>query len=620
VSESDSRNYWQRLSAGRVSRRRALGSGAAGLGALALAACGGSNNNKSNSNNASNSATQAATQAASAAATSAAAGSATKAAASGASPAAGGSPAAGAAGAKPTIVPAGNFKTGGTIQSVIVGTANLDPVANTTYRSQELAGHHYSRLFRFASGTDSAVSLSRTPVGDLVTGYEITPDALTYTMKLRPDAIFHPPLSRPLTSADVLASYKYFTTNPQNTNSGVYSAIVDSLTAPDANTIVFKLKAPYAPFLNRLANTQYLWMMSEDAAGGKIDPAQQAIGTGPWIYVSTTPTAFTWKKNPNYFIKGLPYADGSVFNVIPDTSTQEAQFAAGAIDWLSVPPPDVPNVLKQTPKATSLKYAPAGLAFLFFSNVMDPNSPFHDPRMRQAASLALDRDGLIKGIYSSQGVYCNLVPPGLGKWWLDPQGKDIGDAAQWFKFDPQKAKQLLTAAGHADTELKYIYPNNAYGDLYNSHADAMRGMLSDAGFKLSVVTVDYLKDYINNGQGIFNKGAPANSIVFALQSAFSDPDDYLAGMLTKSGNRDHDQLDDPDIAAAVKKQQVELDENKRLPLVYDVQRMQDNAMWYVPTVYTLVIDVVQPYVQNFFPVDDYNFPTEQLAYMSVNNK
>jgi hypothetical protein len=48
--------------------------------------------------------------------------------------------------------------------------------------------------------------------------------------------------------------------------------------------------------------------------------------------------------------------------------------------------------------------------------------------------------------------------------------------------------------------------------------------------------------------------------------------------------------------------------------------MQDNAMWYVPTVYTLVIDVVQPYVQNFFPVDDYNFPTEQLAYMSVNNK
>jgi peptide/nickel transport system substrate-binding protein len=617
VSESDSNNYWQRLSAGRVSRRRALGSGAAGLGALALAACGGSNNNKSNSSN--SAATQAATQAASAAATSAATAAATKAATTGAAPLAG-SPTPAAAAAKPTLMPAGNLKTGGTIQAVEVGTANLDPVANTTYRSQHLASFHYSRLFRFASGPDPATNLARTPVGDLVTGYEVTSDGLQFTMKLRQDATFHPPLSRPLTSDDVLASWKYFTTNPQNTNSGIYAPIVDSLTAPDANTLIFKLKQPYAPFVNKLANTQYLWIMSADAVNGKIDPAQQAIGTGPWIYVSTTPTAFTWKKNPNYFIKGLPYADGTVLNVIPDTSTQEAQFAAGAIDTLGVPPPDVPNVKKQSPKATSIEYAPAGMAFFFFSNVMDPNSPFKDPRMRQAAAVAIDRDGLIKNIYSGEGVYCDLVPPGLGKWYLDPQGKDIGDAAQWFKYNPQQAKQLITAAGHADTELKYYYPNNAYGDLYNSHADAMRGMLSDAGFKLSVVTVDYLKDYINNGQGIFNKGAPPNSIVFALQSAFSDPDDYLSGMLTKGGNRDHDQLDDPDIAAAVKKQQVELDENKRLPLVYDVQRMAANLAYYPQTVYTKVIIINQAWVQNYFVSDDYNLGAQQFAYMSVNNK
>src|SRR5581483_5124876 len=137
-----------------------------------------------------------------------------------------------------------------------------------------------------------------------------------------------------------------------------------------------------------------------------------------------------------------------------------------------------------------------------------------------------------------------------------------------WKYNVQQAKQLLSAAGYNGAEIKYIYPNNAYGDQYNQQADQIRGMLSDAGFKLSVVTVDYLKDYINNGQGIFNKGAPANSMVFALQSAFSDPDDYLSGMLTKAGNRDHDQLDDPDLLASVKKQQIELDENKRLQLVY----------------------------------------------------
>jgi peptide/nickel transport system substrate-binding protein len=528
-----------------------------------------------------------------------------------------------AAGAQPTLVPAGNFKTGGTIQAFITGTGNLDPVANTSYRSQWYAGFHYSRLFRFASSAEPSVALSRQPVGDLVTGYEVTPDSLTYTMHLRKDATFHPPLSRPLTSDDVMASWKYFTTNPQNTNSGVYSPIVDTITAPDANTIQFKLKTPYAPFINKLANTQYLWILSADAVNGKIDPSQQAIGTGPWIYASGTPTAVTWKKNPNYFIKGIPYADGAVLNVIPDTSTLEAQFQAGQIDVLnagSPPPSDVPSLQKAVPKAKTIEYTPAGLNFLFFSNVTDPNSPFKDPRMRQAASLALDRKGLIDLEYSGHGAWDNIVPPGLGKWWLDPNGPNIGDSGKYFKQDKQAAKQLIQAAGHANTQLKYLYPNNAYGDLFNSQADAIRGMLTDAGFQLTVVTVDYLKDYINNGQGIFNKGAPPNTIVCALQSAFSDPDDYLTGMLTKNGNRNHDLLDDADLAAAVQKQQQEMDENKRLQLVYQVEQMHANLMYYPPVVYTNYINMIQPWVQNYFVCDDYNLATEEFAYMSVNNK
>jgi peptide/nickel transport system substrate-binding protein len=621
MADLDGKSYWGSLQARRINRRRTLAGGATFLTggiALGLVGCSSSNNNsKSNANN--SAATQAATQASGGSPTSAA----TRA-AGGASPVAGGSPAAGGgATAAATLVPAGNFKTGGTIQAFITGAGNLDPVANTSYRSQWYAGFHYSRLFRFASAADPKLALSRQPVGDLVTGYEVTPDALTYTMKIRKDAIFHPPLSRPLTSADIMASWKYFTTNPQNTNSSVYTPIVDSLTAPDDNTIVFKLKQPYAPFINKLGNTQYLWIMSADAVGGKIDPSQQAIGTGPWIYANGTPTAVTWKKNPNYFIKGIPYADGAVLNIIPDTSTLEAQFQAGAIDVLnagSPPPTDVDAIKKAVPKATTIEYTPAGLNFLFFSNVTDPNSPFKDPRMRQAASLALDRKAIIDGVYGGHGAWDNIVPPGLGKWWLDPNGPNAGDSAKFYKHDIAQAKQLIQAAGHSDTEIKYVYPNNAYGDLFNQAADTIRGMLTDAGFKLSVVTVDYLKDYINNGQGIFNKGAPPNSIVCALQSAFTDPDDYLSGMLTKNGNRNHDLLDDPDLLAAVTKQQQELDENKRVQLVYQVQQMQAALMYYPPIVYTNYINMIQPWVQNYLVCDDYNLATEEFAYMSVNNK
>ncbi len=604
-------NYWRRLARGRVSRRRLVQGGAAvaGFAALGLAGCSSSNNNKGGA-------------ATAPPATSAGTAAPATRAATGASPAAAGTAVAGGTPAAAAIATAQpNLKTGGTVQGVIVGTANLDPVANSTYRSQWLAGFHYGRLFRFAADANPQTTLNRTPVPDLVAGYEVTPDGMTYTMKLRQGVNFHPPLSRPLTAADVAASYQYFTTNAKNVNNGVYAPIVDSLTTPDDSTLVWKLKLPYAPFLNKLANPQYLWILSKDAAtDGKIDPSQQAIGTGPWIFVSSTPTAFTWKKNPDYMLKGLPYADQAILNIIADTSTQEAQFQAGRLDILSVQPADVDAMKKAVPKAQVQEYTPDGMSLFFFSNVSDPNSPFKDARLRQAASVAVDRQSLIDAIYSGRAVWDNLINPGLGKWYLDPQGKDAGDSAKWFKHDPQQAKQLLAAAGHSDTEFKYIYPNNAYGDLYNATADAIRGMLSDAGFKLQVVTVDYLKDWIEPTHGYAFHGLPPNSIGYALQTPFTDPDDFLTGMLTKDGNRNAEFVDDADLTALVKKQQVELDENKRLQEVYDVQRAHAEKMYYPPIIYTKAYSFEQPWVQSFFVADDYNFGTEQFAYCSVNNR
>ncbi|HET9321353.1 MAG TPA: ABC transporter substrate-binding protein, partial [Bryobacteraceae bacterium] len=158
--------------------------------------------------------------------------------------------------------PSANLKTGGTIQLYFSGPIGLDPYENSSFRAQDLAGMSYSRLFKFNAGPDAKVTLSREPVPDLVSSYEITPDGLTYTMKLRPDAKFHAPLSRPLTSADVISSFQRFTTDAKNPNGAVFKPFVDSVTAPDSQSVVFKLKAPYSPFLNVLANPQYFWIMS----------------------------------------------------------------------------------------------------------------------------------------------------------------------------------------------------------------------------------------------------------------------------------------------------------------------------------------------------------------------
>ncbi len=606
-------SFWRQVATGRISRRRALHAGAAASGfiALGLAGCGGSNNNKSAGSNSN----------------AAAAPSAPGAAPTGTRAATGGSPTAaaatGTAGAStaPLTVPTAQsgVKTGGTIQGITIGTHPLDPVSNTTYRAQWAAGFHYARLFRFAAAPDPKVTLSRTPVPDLVEKYEITSDGLQFTMHLRQGVMYHPPLNRPLTTADVLASYDYFRTNSKNTNAHVYDPIVDSLTAPDDNTLVWKLKAPYAPFINKLANTQYLWILSKEGIDGKIDMSQQAVGVGPWILQESTPTTISWKRNPNYWNKGLPYLDGAVLNIIPDTSTQNAQFSAGKIDAFAPAASDVDDLKKSNPKASVAEYVPLGTAFLFFYNVTAADSVFKDPRVRQAASMAIDRQGIIDAIYSGRGVWTNIVPPGLGKWSLDPQSKDQGDSAKWFKHDPQAAKQMLTAAGAIGTEFKFYYPNTAYGDTFNAYAEAARGMLADAGFKIQSVPVDYLKDWIETTHGLWSTGnLPKDSIGHGLQTPFTDPDDWLTGMLTKNGNRNHSKVDDPDLAAIIQKQQVELDPDKRLQLVYDAQRAADDKMYIVPLHYTKVYLFTQEWVKNYNQVDDYDFGTESWAYVSLN--
>jgi ABC-type transport system substrate-binding protein len=177
----------------------------------------------------------------------------------------------------------------------------------------------------------------------------------------------------------------------------------------------------------------------------------------------------------------------------------------------------------------------------------------------------------------------------------------------------------LSAAGYSGQTIKYIYPNDAYGDLYNQAADAARGMLADAGFKLEVQTVSYLKDYIGP-TGIQNAGAPPASVVYSLQTPYTEPDDYFSQMLVKGSVKNSDRVDDPALEALIRQQQGELDEDKRLQIVYQIQRMHAEQMYYPPMVNGSTFIFTREWAQNYFVADDYASGTESLAYLSVNNK
>jgi ABC-type transport system substrate-binding protein len=289
-----------------------------------------------------------------------------------------------------------------------------------------------------------------------------------------------------------------------------------------------------------------------------------------------------------------------------------------------VPITDVEVIQKAAPRASLIEYPANGLSFLWFTPLQDPNNPFADPRMRQAASVAVDRQALIDTLYHGRGVWGNIVPPGLGKWFLDPRSKEHGDSAKWFKQDLKAAKQLIAAAGHTNTEFKFLYAKNLFGDVFEATAQTIGRMLAAAGFKITVVGVDYLSTFFYPQGGAVThmvfKGAPPNSIVYDLQSPFTDPDGYLVGMLAAAGIRNVDDVSDPELTVLLRKQEIELDENKRLQLVYDVQRAHAEQMYYPPIITAKAYSFTQPWVQNYFLADDFNVGTESMAYMSVNNR
>src|SRR5262249_40469034 len=176
---------------------------------------------------------------------------------------------------------------------------------------------------------------------------------MTYTFKLQPNAKFHnkaPVNGRVADSGDVKASFDRFVSAPKNTNKAAFGSdtrkIVSSVETPDDKTVVVKLAQPYAPILNIFANPQYLWIMPKETDHG-FDPDKEQIGTGPFILGAIQPDVdVQLRKNPDYFVQGKPYIDGSRIVAIPDVAQQIAQFQAGKLDWAGIPSANKADVEK----------------------------------------------------------------------------------------------------------------------------------------------------------------------------------------------------------------------------------------------------------------------------------
>jgi len=582
----------------RLTRRAFLTTAGASAAAAILAACGGGSAATDTPKPAA--ATTAPVSAASAAAPTTAVKAAT--AATGSSPAAAAaSPsAASSSAAAPTAAAAVNAKPGGTLViSWWTGDPpDLDPFLNVTFRAQEFAGFFYSRLLKYDSGPGVGPN-SFKPVPDLAEKYDVSSDGLTYTFTIRANAKWQnkPPMSgRAVTADDVIYSFNRFKTVSPNKN---YFDIVKDVKATDPRTVVFTLNSVFAPFENAVA-APVLFIMPKEVIEADGDARKRVIGSGPWIFDKFDKgVQVVAKKNPDYYFTGTPYVDELDLLIIPTAATQVANLRAKQIDIISPSQSDRNAIAKSNPEIQLTDF-PQNLLYFMYWRVDAP--PFNDVRVRQAVSLALDRDELITVLDEGKGYINNAIPAGLESWWLDPRGADMGPSGQYFKRDVDAAKKLLTAANFpVGQKIPFISIQNAYGDTFNASIELVIKQMKDVGIQLDFQPQDYAAYIQSTFLGKFTPGA----MVWGLETPFQEPHDYLFNMYHPKGVRNHAGVADPKLTDMVEKQSVTLDKSMRKQIINDIQRYTGEQQYYVigPVGPTSV--AAQPWVKNVNYTTDY---------------
>lgn len=301
--------------------------------------------------------------------------------------------------------------------------------------------------------------------------YEISPDGLTYTFKLRSGVKFHN--GQAVTSADVKFSYERLagigTGKPLSTAFGS----VQSIEAPDPSTVVIKLKENNSSFLTALT--------AAIIPNGYENSNKQPVGTGPFKFKEYLPgQRLVVEKFADYYVKGVPSLDQVEFRIVTDPEAALLALKSGEVD---IYPRIGTEKLEELDDAAYTKLsAPQNLVQLMTFNIA--RKPFDDIRVRQAINYAVDKDEIIQGVALGKGTKLGSnISPVLAKYY-QPGLEDT------YPTDIDKAKSLLAEAGYKDGfETTLSVPSN-----YQFHVDTAQVIaqqLEKIGIKVKIETVEW---------------------------------------------------------------------------------------------------------------------------------
>jgi peptide/nickel transport system substrate-binding protein len=428
---------------------------------------------------------------------------------------------------------------------------NLDPRIGTDAYSAHLDG----LIFSSVVAHDAHMNI----VPDLAEWWE-TPNALTYVFHLRSGVKFHD--GRALSSVDVKFTFDSILTGAVKTAKRGAFRMVASVEAPDAATLVFHLREPYASFL---------WNLTRPGVGivplgSGPDAAQHPNGTGPFRFASMrTDEEIVLERNPEYF--GATGTTGSIerirFRIVPDAIVRALELRKGSADAeINSLTPDMVATLGKEPGIQAEDQPGTPLAYVAF-NFDDPVLAHRE--VRQALAYATDRATIIRYLLRGQArAASSLLPP--NHWAFEP-------SVRQYDFDPARAEQLLDAAGYrpgADGVRIRLTLKTSTDESTRLYAAVLADQWKRVGVALELKSLEFATFYSDITRGSFQlytqRWVGGNNDPDMFEYVFSSKKFPPDG--ANRGHYRNAQLD-----ALLDRARVEMDREKRKAILSEVQKI-----------------------------------------------
>ncbi len=462
-------------------------------------------------------------------------------------------------------------KAGGTLVSAQTTEATgLDPQLVPALSRSRRSPMLYSQLIRFDADMN--------PTPELAESWQISPDGLTWTFKLRQGVKFHD--GQEMTSADVKFTFdRLFESSPGKSD----FIAVDKVEPAGRHGIKFITKEPFAGLLAALGGF-WGFIISEAGIKKHGDLNKAAIGTGPFMFVDwKVEQQLVLKKNPSYFKKGQPYVDELVLRVIPDESNIVAALRTGQIHHAFIEDNKNFNLLKEEKILAGYRSSRLGYDFL---NINASRGPLKDVRVRQAISWAVDRSQILRVAASGFG---RLTAPATApmKQWQLPEDQWM----RYYKPDVDKAKKLMADAGVASGFTVKLLVIPTFPTMV-SGAPVVAAQLKRIGINAEIENVEY---------AIWIKRWLARDFDMTMNTTpgYADPDTAFFRALHSTKGQNWNSWSVPDLDAALEQGRRTMEQKKRKE-IYD--RVQILILENVPQLWLFSadrIDFTQASVKGF---------------------